>query len=72
MSYCILIENLPENKKALVHDPQYGLPIHNDKELLARSILEINQAGLSWEIILKKQENFCKGYDDFDLKKVAA
>jgi DNA-3-methyladenine glycosylase I len=75
MSYCNLIENLPENKKALhkaYHDLQYGFPIHDDNELFARLILEINQAGLSWETILKKQVNFRKAYDNFDLKKVAA
>lgn len=75
MSYCNLIEHLPENKKALhkaYHDLQYGFPIHDDNELFARLILEINQAGLSWETILKKQENFRKAYDDFNLEKVAA
>lgn len=75
MSYCNLIVYLPENRKALhkaYHDHQYGFPIHDDNELFARLILEINQAGLSWETILKKQDTFRKAYDDFDLKKVAA
>ena len=40
------------------HDKQYGFPIHDDDELFARLILEINQAGLSWETILKKQARF--------------
>jgi DNA-3-methyladenine glycosylase I len=75
MSYCTLIEHLPENKKALhkaYHDLQYGFPIHDDNELFARLILEINQAGLSWETILRKQDNFRNAYDNFELKKVAA
>jgi DNA-3-methyladenine glycosylase I len=75
MSYCTLIEHLPENRKALhkaYHDLQYGFPIHDDNELFGRLVLEINQAGLSCETILKKQDNFRKAYDDFDLNKVAA
>ncbi|MET4141829.1 DNA-3-methyladenine glycosylase I [Pedobacter sp. UYP1] len=74
MSYCTLIEYLPDHKKALhkaYHDLQYGFPIHDDNELFARLILEINQAGLSWETILKKQNNFRRAYDNFELKKVA-
>lgn len=53
------------------HDNQYGFPIHNDDELFARLILEINQAGLSWETILKKQDTFRLAYDNFSIKKVA-
>lgn len=49
----------------------YGFPIHDDNELFARLILEINQAGLSWETILKKEENFRNAYSDFDIAKVA-
>lgn len=53
------------------HDNHYGLPIHNDNELFGRLILEINQAGLSWETILKKETSFRKAYSNFDIKKVA-
>lgn len=56
----------------LYHDEQYGFPIHNDDELFCRLILEINQAGLSWTTILKKQEGFRKAYHGFQIKKVAA
>ena len=56
----------------IYHDTQYGFPIHNDNELFCRLILEINQAGLSWTTILKKQEGFRKAYHDFDIKKIAA
>ena len=56
MSYCTAIENMQaEEKKALhknYHDNSYGFPIHDDNELFGRLILEINQAGLSWETIL--------------------
>jgi DNA-3-methyladenine glycosylase I len=54
------------------HDKQYGFPILDDNELFCRLILEINQAGLSWDIILKKQQTFRKAYHDFNIKKVAA
>ncbi|MDE6967816.1 MAG: DNA-3-methyladenine glycosylase I [Clostridia bacterium] len=74
-SYCDYINNMPNglekdlNKK--YHDTQYGFPIHNDNELFGRLILEINQAGLSWITILKKQDNFRAAYDNFDIEKIA-
>lgn len=75
MSYCSAIENMqvPE-KKALhknYHDNHYGFPIHDDNELFGRLILEINQAGLSWETILKKEATFRAAYHNFDIKKIA-
>jgi DNA-3-methyladenine glycosylase I len=76
MSYCQAIETMqPEDRKALhknYHDKHYGFPIHNDDELFGRLIMEINQAGLSWETILKKEESFRKAYSQFSIKKVAA
>ena len=54
------------------HDNQYGFPIHDDNELFCRLIFEINQAGLSWETILRKETSFRAAYDNFDIKKVAA
>ncbi|HQW84373.1 MAG TPA: DNA-3-methyladenine glycosylase I [Ferruginibacter sp.] len=56
----------------IYHDTQYGFPIDDDNELFCRLILEINQAGLSWTTILKKQEGFRKAYHNFNIKKVAA
>jgi DNA-3-methyladenine glycosylase I len=56
----------------IYHDTQYGFPINDDDELFCRLILEINQAGLSWTTILKKQEGFRKAYHNFEIKKVAA
>ena len=75
MSYCTAIENMPEERKALhkaYHDFQYGFPIHDDNELFCRLVLEINQAGLSWELILRKQQAFREAYANFNIKKVAA
>lgn len=53
------------------HDHEYGFPLRSDDELFARLVLEINQAGLSWETILKKKDNFFKAFDDFNIDKVA-
>lgn len=75
MSYCSAIEYMSEEKKAIhktYHDQYYGFPIHDDNELFCRLILEINQAGLSWETILKKEAGFRKAYHNFNIKKVAA
>ena len=54
------------------HDLNYGFPIEEDNELFCRLVLEINQAGLSWTIILKKQDGFRTAYHNFNIKKVAA
>lgn len=75
MSYCNVIETLTGDRQALhkhYHDNHYGFPIHDDNELFGRLIMEINQAGLSWETILKKEAGFRKAYDGFDVQKVAA
>lgn len=75
MSYCNAVGNMqPEERKALhknYHDNHYGFPIHDDNELFGRLIMEINQAGLSWETILKKEVSFRKAYDNFNIEKVA-
>lgn len=73
-TYCAAIHRMKPEESSLhkvYHDLQYGYPIHDDNELFCRLILEINQAGLSWTTILKKQENFRKAYHDFDIRKVA-
>ena len=71
-SYCNFAYNQKEDTiHKLYHDNQYGFPIQSDNELFGRLILEINQAGLSWDIILKKQENFRLAYSNFDIKSVA-
>lgn len=76
MSYCTYIESLPEgDKKALhkhYHDHHYGFPLYDDNELFARLVMEINQAGLSWETILKKEQAFRNAYHNFDVATVAA
>lgn len=75
MSYCTYIERMTGAQKELhkaYHDNHYGFPIHDDDELFGRLIMEINQAGLSWETILKKEATFRKAYHNFNIKKIAA
>ena len=75
MSYCNALRNMEGERLELhkaYHDHLYGFPIHDDNELFCRLILEINQAGLSWETILKKEKTFRKAYSNFNIKKVAA
>lgn len=53
------------------HDHEYGFPIHDDNLLFARLVLEINQAGLSWETVLKKKDNFFNAFDGFNIDKIS-
>jgi DNA-3-methyladenine glycosylase I len=72
-SYCYYVKDLEVgNVHRLYHDTQYGFRIDNDDELFGRLILEINQAGLSWNTILNKQENFREAYQGFSIEKIAA
>jgi DNA-3-methyladenine glycosylase I len=54
------------------HDHEYGFPIADEQLLFERLLLEINQAGLSWELILKKRDGFRAAYDGFSVDRVAA
>lgn len=72
MSYCKFVSTVDkDNVHKKYHDNAYGFPIHDDNELFCRLVLEINQAGLSWDTILKKEQNFRKAYHNFDIAKVA-
>ena len=53
------------------HDEEWGLPTHDDTTLFEFLILEGAQAGLSWDTILKKRENYRSAFDHFDPKKIA-
>lgn len=54
------------------HDSEYGFPSRDEAVLFERLVLEINQAGLSWETMLKKREGFRRAYSGFDVDAVAA
>lgn len=53
------------------HDEEWGVPLHDDMRLFEFLILEGAQAGLSWETILQKRENYREAFDHFDVAKVA-
>lgn len=63
--------NLKNELYIQYHDEEWGLPIHNDIKLFEMLILEGAQAGLSWETVLKKRENYRQAFDNFDPKKIA-
>ena len=53
------------------HDEEWGVPVHDDTRLFEFLILEGAQAGLSWETILRKRQNYRKAFDSFNPTKVA-
>jgi DNA-3-methyladenine glycosylase I len=53
------------------HDNEWGRPVHDDRVLFEFLILEGAQAGLSWETILNKRENYRRAFDQFDAAKIA-
>ena len=71
-TYCDYTKNLDKNNvHKIYHDTQYGYALDSDNELFGRLILEINQAGLSWNTILNKQDNFRKAYSNYSIKTIA-
>ncbi|HJX90869.1 MAG TPA: DNA-3-methyladenine glycosylase I [Pyrinomonadaceae bacterium] len=53
------------------HDEEWGVPLHDDTGLFEFLILEGAQAGLSWETILRKRDNYRKAFDRFNPNKIA-
>jgi DNA-3-methyladenine glycosylase I len=53
------------------HDREWGVPLHDDRALFELLILEGAQAGLSWDTILRKRENYRAAFDNFEAKKVS-
>ncbi len=53
------------------HDHEYGFPQREEAALFERLLLEINQAGLSWETMLRKRDGFRAAYSGFDVDRVA-
>ncbi len=72
-SYCEFVSKLPlDNPHRHHHDKVHGYAVTDDNELFARLVLEINQAGLSWLTILKKERNFREAFHQFDVVRVAS
>ncbi len=63
--------NLNNPSSINYHDNEWGKPCFNDNKLFEMLILEGAQAGLSWETILNKRENYRKAFDNFNPKKIA-
>ena len=53
------------------HDREWGVPLKDDRKLFEFLVLDAAQAGLSWEIILRKREGFRAAFDEFDPEKIA-
>jgi len=74
MTYCDYIKTISGDQLPLhkeYHDNHYGFPIEKNNELFERLMFEINQAGLNWILILKKQHNFRKAFDNYNIETVA-
>jgi DNA-3-methyladenine glycosylase I len=72
-SYCeYLREHTEDTLNKTYHDLEYGFPLADDASLLERFALEINQAGLSWTLMLKRKENFQRAFEGFEIDRVAA
>jgi DNA-3-methyladenine glycosylase I len=74
MTYCEYINTIAGEQQQLhkdYHDNHYGFPLKDDDQLFERLMFEINQAGLNWILILKKQHNFRKAFDNFNIEKVS-
>jgi DNA-3-methyladenine glycosylase I len=74
MTYCEYINTIAGEQQQLhkdYHDNHYGFPLKDDNQLFERLMFEINQAGLNWILILKKQHNFRKAFDNFNIEKVS-
>ena len=74
MSYCSFVQNITQEKDhihKIYHDQYYGFPLEDDDALFGRLILEINQAGLSWATILRKEEAFKKAFHQYKIIKIA-
>ena len=53
------------------HDREWGVPVHDDQKLFEFLILEGAQAGLAWQTVLNKRENYRKAFDGFQVEKIA-
>ena len=70
MTYCEAAPGHPWHGP--YHELEYGFPVTDDDTLLERLALEIMQAGLSWEIVLKKRDGLRQAFEGFGVERVAA
>ena len=69
-TYCDTAPGHPVHRS--YHDTEYGFPLEEEAGLFERMCLEIFQAGLSWEIVLKKRPTIVAAFEGFDVDTVAA
>jgi DNA-3-methyladenine glycosylase I len=67
---CAWASSAPE--LLIYHDEEWGRPLHDERRLFEKVVLEGFQAGMSWLLILRKRENFRRSFADFDVATVAA
>ena len=70
MGYCEWANTDPLN--TTYHDNEWGVPVHDDRQMFEHLTLENLQCGLSWLIVLRKRDIFRQCFDNFDYDKVAA
>lgn len=71
-TYCEAVRTGQFNEKhRQYHDTEYGFPEENDNALFGRLLMEINQAGLSWNTVLNKRESMQAAYANFEVATVA-
>ena len=70
MGYCEWANTDPLN--TTYHDDEWGVPVHDDRQMFEHLTLENLQCGLSWLIVLRKRDIFRQCFDNFDYDKVAA
>ena len=63
----------PGDNKLMIeyHDNEWGTPVHDDRKLFELLMLDNAQAGLSWQTVLNKRENYRKAFDNFEPAKIA-
>jgi DNA-3-methyladenine glycosylase I len=76
LTQAVLTENMrcdwAKNDLAILyHDAEWGVPARDDRKLFEFLILEGAQAGLSWDTVLRKRENYRLAFDNFDAEKIA-
>jgi len=70
MGYCAWADINEANRR--YHDTEWGVPVHDDRQMFEHLTLECLQCGLSWDLMLKKREVFRQCFDNFDYDRIAA
>ena len=63
---------LSDERNRKYHDTEWGVPVHDDRQMFEHLTLECLQCGLSWSLMMKKREIFRRCFENFDCEKIAA